>query len=401
MSHATAMSKFLANRLARLHQLILVSLALSLGEAVAATALQPALLGSWPGHCASGIAVRGRYAYVAAQAEGFFVVDISNPASPQEVGVTNIGPDAEQLALSGNYAFVASGGAGLKVVDITDPFRPRLAGYCATDDHAYSVALAGNLACVADYTGGLQVIDISDPTTPHRLGRYMPGGDAYGVAATNQYAYLAVQYVGLMIIDLTNPTTPQLLTNYNNNFARGTVSVLVAGHYAYLAADEGLEILDITAPASPQRLGGNSLDGLFEMGAVQGDYLFAADDDIGMMIIDIRDPHNPVLAGGYDTREEGYCATVIGPYAYYGDTDGLHVVLPDSRVHLTPLRDVLPAGFWFGVEGWPGSRVTIQKSSDLVHWEDWALVTLQQPAVVIGQPGITSQPRQFFRTFRR
>ena len=68
---------------------------LTLALAWSAHAADPDLIGQWPGWSrgwARGVAVSGKYAYVAAG--GLLVVDVSNPANPQPVGgyLTSGGP---------------------------------------------------------------------------------------------------------------------------------------------------------------------------------------------------------------------------------------------------------------------------------------------------------------------
>jgi hypothetical protein len=78
--------------------------------------------------------------------------------------------NAAGVAIAGNYAFVADDAAGLLVVDISDPSNPLLAGSYNTPNSARDVAIAGDYAYVADFESGLQVLDISSPTSPSFVG---------------------------------------------------------------------------------------------------------------------------------------------------------------------------------------------------------------------------------------
>ncbi len=88
----------------------------------------------------------GRYAYLAANAEGFahyllVVVDLADPAAPREVGrfwLPGQGPGEERPSAEegvslhgppyvvGDRAYCAWGGAGMVIVDVADPTAPRL-----------------------------------------------------------------------------------------------------------------------------------------------------------------------------------------------------------------------------------------------------------------------------------
>ena len=85
------------------------------------------------------------------------MIDITNPASPQLVGVADIPSDAMGVVISGNLAYVADYTAGLQVIDITNPASPQLVGGVDTPSVASGVAISGDHAYVADSWAGLQV----------------------------------------------------------------------------------------------------------------------------------------------------------------------------------------------------------------------------------------------------
>ena len=60
----------------------------------------------------------------------------------------------------GNYAYIADNASGLQIIDISNPSAPTLKGTYDTS-YARDVAIAGNYAYIADYDAGLKIIDIS------------------------------------------------------------------------------------------------------------------------------------------------------------------------------------------------------------------------------------------------
>jgi hypothetical protein len=62
---------------------------------------------------------------------------------------------ARAVAIQNGYAFVAAEAAGLVVIDVTNPANPQPVGGYDTSGYAYDVAVSGNYAYVADYDGGL------------------------------------------------------------------------------------------------------------------------------------------------------------------------------------------------------------------------------------------------------
>ena len=104
------------------------------------------------------MAVQGRYAYVGVGPR-LVVVDVGDPTRPVAVGGTGLLPDAVMgVAVSGAYAYVADGSGGLRVVDVSDPASPREVGSYGTPLYAYGVAVSGAYAYVADGSGGLVIL---------------------------------------------------------------------------------------------------------------------------------------------------------------------------------------------------------------------------------------------------
>ncbi len=84
-----------------------------------------------------------------------------------------------------------------------------------------------------------------------------PRGGPYAVAVNGNYAYVGVSG-GLQVIDVSNPANPQRVGGYaTNRWGSDGSDVAVSGNYAYVAATlEGLLVIDVSNPANPQRVGG-------------------------------------------------------------------------------------------------------------------------------------------------
>jgi hypothetical protein len=141
--------------------------------------------------------------YVYAAADGLRVVDVSDPANPVEVGFCEGSPQA--LALADGYLYAASGEAGLRVLNVSDPTAPVEVGSYDTPGEAVSVAMAGDYAFVADREGGLWVVDVSEPAMPTEVGFYDTPGYARDVTVANDLVYVAQGTAGLFILRF-NPT---------------------------------------------------------------------------------------------------------------------------------------------------------------------------------------------------
>jgi hypothetical protein len=112
------------------------------------------------------------------------VIDISDPAQPAEVGSCSTPGPATGVAVRGSYAYVAAGDAGLRVMDISNPASPIEVGYFDTPGWAQKVALAGAPSVpeqqgdsavsgqayvyLADENGGLWILQSDEDAQPNR-----------------------------------------------------------------------------------------------------------------------------------------------------------------------------------------------------------------------------------------
>jgi len=212
-----------------------------------------------------GMEVSGNRVYLADERACLQVIDVSNPAQPLRVGVGGYYTRgiASGVAFSGAYAYVADrdntffiffAGEGLVVFDVSDPTNPVRVSSYDTEGSAQAVAVSENFAYVADSDAGLQIIDVRDPAKPFRVGGYATGGPAWHVAVSGRYAYVVWGWTGdaaeeydraLDVIDISDPINPKRVGSYD---IRGPAPrhVAVSGHSAYVAVGQaGLQIFEI------------------------------------------------------------------------------------------------------------------------------------------------------------
>lgn len=326
------------------------------------TSVGTALADAW----GEGVALAKGYVYVADALIGLRMLDISNPAAPQEVYTYQHPGAVVTLVTDGNYAYLTSRPAmpgPLLVVDVTDPSRPVMV---PTTDSFYGNALA--LSGQYLYTSGggsLHVYDVSDPTQPLQVAEHdllptsamIVSGDylyavgnngliikdisnlaqirtlgslssvgmaTMGLAIAGDYLYLADYASGLAVVDVSAPAHPQQVASLPG----GAAGVDVAGNYAYVAAmASGLRVVDISNPTQPEQVG--LLDTPGTAAAVQavGRYAYLADADQGVRIINISDPTQPKELTAFDTPGSASTLAVVGNQVYVGDSNGGLVVL--------------------------------------------------------------------------
>jgi hypothetical protein len=116
-----------------------------------------------------------------------------------------------------------------------------------------AVAVVGSYAYIADWSSGLRIIDVANPDVPTEVGSYNagPGFYAEGVAVSGSYAYV-IDPIGrsLRIINVANPAAPVQVGFYNTT--ESPVDVAVAGDYIFVAQESvGVSILRFTGEPTP------------------------------------------------------------------------------------------------------------------------------------------------------
>ena len=229
------------------------------------------------GGYAHGVAVSGKYAYLANDRDGLRIYDISAPSNPIHVGhLTNdsnvFQAMSQDVAVSGQYAFLANMSDGLRIHDVSNPGNPINVGHENVGLWVLSINVSGNYALVSYYgswrgSSGMRIYDVSNPATPViTADGLVDTGTAYDVAVTGNIAYLTGDNPVLSVWDISDSTSPTRLgqTGTNSNICpfcgNNATGISVSGNYIYLAfGSEGLAIYLLVPVPSINILSSNSV----------------------------------------------------------------------------------------------------------------------------------------------
>lgn len=142
----------------------------------------------------------------------------------------------------------------------------------------------------------------------------------YDFAIQAEYGFFAIDEFGLEIVNVVDPTFPEVGYFDTEGFCRG---VDVQGNYCYLADWHwGLQVLDISNPANPQRVANLKFEGAddCEWVKVSGDKCVIMDRYNGVYAVDISDPLNPEMVFNFDTVTP-INVELAGSYIYVIDED--------------------------------------------------------------------------------
>ncbi len=281
--------------------------------------------------------------------EGTYIIDVTNPSNPQEISFfeddSSIWRDAK---VHENYAYVVTEGRGpnqprangLQIIDLSDlPNSAKLVKETAEffntshnifieDGFLYAV---GTDAISAQ--GGIQIIDLSDPVNPVLVSTYTQSDYVHDVfvrdniliaCAADHYAY----------IDVSDKSNPQEISV--------SASIQVEGGYAhsgwmtennryFYAADEGnafdLRVYDLEdtsnweiAVNTWQMPTESTIHNIF----IRDNFAHISYYTDGYVVLDITNPEEPILAGHYDTADDGDSG--------FGGVWGCYPYLPSGNV---------------------------------------------------------------------
>lgn len=248
----------------------------------------------------------------------------------------------EQLAVVGNRAYIAAWGFGLINVDLSNPKQPVEIGHFEFP-FASVLDVKGNYAYVAKWTNGglFAAIDVSDPAAPKLVWQDNLAGQPYRLKIDGTHAYLVESVEsgtgsgGMRVFDLSNPARPVEKAHINKGCGTAfDIAIDSAVSLAYVACEQGMQVIDIANPEAPMLIGQYATEGYssFNKVAQRGDRAWYADTN-GLHELDVSDPENPVLV---NTTEIGHqvpqrmLALDDGRLFVLGGETGVHIFAPSK-----------------------------------------------------------------------
>jgi hypothetical protein len=205
------------------------------------------------------------------------------------------------LQLRGEYLYVAEGKGGLRVYDVasignkgvsqkivTAPFSPLGQSTAIASKNATCVALPTNQSINPLRNQG-ELMRVDNQEQPfHPLYSYAVVTDAVEGLILTDVNVLADR-------DPLNNFLARAVTWNEDNVLAGARHVVLGGHFAYIAADAGLVVVDLDDPLRPKLAAVVPLAGV-RAAALQFRYVFALDNQ-GLTTIDVTDPYKPRHVG--------------------------------------------------------------------------------------------------------
>jgi hypothetical protein len=283
------------------------------------------------------------YAFASAEAAGFYVLDLADPALPRVVGALQV------VAEAGRADPVAS-----------DPSRPDPAGL-RPDARAVafrSAIVQDDVAFACTAQDGVFAIDVGSPADLRVLGRLPEAPACYpgtNLAYRDGTVYLTTADRRLAVVDVADPRAMRLVSAAGAGGIHDITTLAVEGDHlyatGYAAITAGvLYVLDLSDPARPRRVAGLDFNQAYAKLAVAYRRVFLSGSFGSVAIVDFMPPANLIQRPTYT----GIVAGQLGLYdtlVYAAGSGHLDTMLTSTSGTLFPLsRVALP---WAG-EDWVG-----------------------------------------------
>jgi hypothetical protein len=276
-----------------------------------------------------------------ASAHCFFLPWMRTPAARLTLSPLSTLPGISRaVKVHGNYAYASDAGH-LLVIDMRDPQRPAIVGrYQFTGrvgPYVVDIEIQPPLAYVATnerftsccIESMVNLLDITQPTRPVLRDR-RGGIGVNDLAVADQRVYVAgIHWIysapDLAIYDVVNGSNLAPRGTFGGD---GSTAVAVIGSTVYLADDElGIHVVDVSNPDQPMHLGTFDTPGSAHGVQVVGSELYVADGEAGLSVFDLSVPQQPVLRANRQTLGEARRLHVVDGRAYIAEGySGLSII---------------------------------------------------------------------------
>ena len=263
------------------------------------------------------VTASGNVAVLAAGDGGVVAFDISNVYVPRFIGRYRTGNPILGVALKLPVIYAGAGdGTILALSTSVADTLISAARLVVSGIHASQLSILNTTLSVAGGTGGLLQLNASQADTLIQLGRYDQGGDVRDVELVGQYAYIAEAALGMRVLDVSKADSIDAV--YHFLASTQASDVYIAGTNAYLAdGNSGVYAFSIANLASPVYLSNFNPVGRIVNGVKgQGRWLYTANGDVGVDVIDANNPNAMVAAPGGTFNTIGYAHKVAAHNGY-------------------------------------------------------------------------------------
>jgi len=155
---------------------------------------------------------------------------------------------------------------------------------------------------------------------------------------SGSYAYLAGEE-GLNIVDINDKENPILLSTFNLQGPGNDIKVI--GNIAYIAAGKyGLHIVDIYDQSNPSLLNSYYTGGVVNDLIFNQNFLYIADGDEGLKILDVSIPEDPILVSSLGGLGDVTGVDLDGDLLIMANDEAVHIINVINKIEPVLLNSI-------------------------------------------------------------
>ncbi|NLN91478.1 MAG: hypothetical protein GX134_15105 [candidate division WS1 bacterium] len=290
---------------------------------------------------ARAVASAGSELLVAADREGMYSLDMTDPTAPLQSGGFGGLTGLAHLASRNRLAAVSTD-QGVAIVDATDRRSPQFRGLVRTAGPAPRLDLADGLCAIADPgaegEGDESLLVVPLPSDAPAAASVTPLPGLRDVAFMASTTYLALGATGVATYDLTDAAAPQLVQSLD--LAGASADLIEAGRTHLLVVDTAQQrLISVTVNDDGALTEAHRLDLPAAPADIRriGNYLLLPCGGAGLLVVDVTDDAKPALLGATSLPGQAGGAHMDSGAAYVACGDeGLRLVALDQPASPRP-----------------------------------------------------------------
>lgn len=279
-----------------------------------------------------------------------YVMDLSDPQTPVEIGHYYSDINISDIAFYGEYAYLALAEAekdhdSLRILDLTDPGAPRVVASLFPSAKGNHIAISAqrlyfDTATQDPTEDRLHILDLSNPVGPREIASHLhaPFGQFSVVSDGILYTTNVITTCGcgendeppeivVTVMDCSDPASPRKLQTFD--FGSYTLDVEGQRAFAWDSVDQAYKFYDLSNRDAPREAGNYVPFSLHDLSGeifVNSSLAVIGTDETNLYILDISNPSLPVLSSIYDAGDYYWLIGLYGAYAYVHVEEEIQVV---------------------------------------------------------------------------
>jgi len=292
---------------------------------------------------AKDIFIKDYTGYIADYYSGLLILDLNNPTTPTDFATLNLPDRTHSVYTKGNKIYTLNQIGGFSIIDAIDIANPVIVDTCSIPGPLRDIYIYDyndnpfyRFGYVSRAENGVSILNLQGaPHYDENTPTISTNGDAKKVFVPTNDTYSNYAFVangsnnGFAVIDISDPTIhdPEVILYDQFDGNSSGQDIFVRANYLYLANGErGLDIVDISDIHSPLKVTSVETDGFVVGVYVFEEYAYIIDREKGLYVINIEEEDAPYIQGSFELDSTPSSLNFLGSYVYITDDIGIKII---------------------------------------------------------------------------